>query len=295
MATNDRIWSAIDRLLDLAIEEDIGAGDVTTEALVPETLNAVADFVAREDGVLAGLEVVERLYAKLPGSVALNRRVKSGERFRRGTCLATLEGSARSILTGERTALNILQRMCGVATLAHRFVQAVEGTGTRILDTRKTIPGWRALDKLAVYLGGANNHRRGLYDMILIKDNHVALACRHCPGLGIAQFIRKAREANSLPVEVEVDSLEQLREALEAEPDYVLLDNMDPETLKTALREAGALCKEKKLHRPVFEASGGITLATARTIAETGVDALSAGAITHSAGALDIALDVQTG
>lgn len=284
-------WAPIDRLLDLALAEDVGAGDVTTEALVPEDAVATGAFVAREAGVLAGLEVVERLYGKLDPAVAVTRHLGEGEHFSAGRVLAGIAGPARAILTGERLALNLLQRMSGVATVSDTYARAVEGTKAKIYDTRKTMPGMRALDKLAVCCGGANNHRAGLHDMVLIKDNHLALMGPSCPEGSTACAVAKARQHTDLPVMVEVESLDQLREVLEVEPDMILLDNMDLDMLRESVRVTFGFARDRGLRRPLLEASGGVTLAAVRDIAETGVDRISVGALTHSARSLDIALD----
>jgi len=293
MSLTDDHWRRIDALLDIAIEEDIGPGDVTSRLVLAEDTACRARFVPRENGILAGMEVVERLYRRLDPAVTISIARREGGRIAAGVAFAEAAGPARSLLTGERLALNILQRMSGVATLTHRYVQAVQGTGARICDTRKTLPGWRALDKLAVYLGGGTNHRRGLYDMVLIKDNHVALAGERNSEASAAWGVRVARAGTDLPVEAEVDTLDQLREVLPEEPDFVLLDNMDPDALREAVGLTTRLCREQKLRRPQLEASGGVTLATVRAIAEAGVDRISVGALTHSAPALDIGLDMD--
>jgi nicotinate-nucleotide pyrophosphorylase (carboxylating) len=294
MARREDFWKPIDTLLQLAIDEDIGAGDVTSRVVLPPETCCEATFIAREDGIMAGGEVVQRLYGKLDPAVRFRQQVPEGNPFEGGTAVAVVDGRAESILTGERIALNILQRMCGVATLTHQFVGAVAGTRARIVDTRKTVPGWRRLDKLAVYLGGGTNHRQGLFDMVLIKDNHVALAARANAVVSAALAVRQAREETNLLIEVEVDTLEQLREVLPEEPDMVLLDNMDPDDLREAVALTGRLCAERGLRKPLLEASGNVTLATARAVAEAGVDRISVGTLTHSCRALDIGLDIAS-
>jgi len=284
-------WRDIDALLDLALREDVGPGDATTSLLVPSDARCEGCFAARESGVLAGLSIVERLYARLDPGVRIERLVQEGAHFHPGQKLARIGGPARPILTGERTALNLLQRMCGVATLADAFAAAVRGTQAKIYDTRKTLPGLRALDKLAVLIGGAENHRRGLFDMVLIKDNHLALLSPQCPKGSAACAVAKARAGTKLPIQVEVDSLAQLEEALEAEPDMILLDNMALETLSEAVRLTRSLCADRNLRRPLLEASGGVKLENAADIARTGVDRISVGALTHGARSLDIGLD----
>lgn len=290
MLTQDH-WSMIDRLLDLALEEDVGPGDVTTNTIIPEAATVTGHFVARQSGVLAGMEVVKRLWSKMDDRVEVQSIEQEGKHFHPGNKLARIAGPARSILTGERLALNILQRMSGVASITRTYAETVSHTRAKICDTRKTMPGMRALDKLAVYIGGGHNHRRGLYDMILIKDNHLHLTGPTCPEGSVACAINHAREHSDLPIMVEVDTLDQLKEALEVEPDYVLLDNMDVEMLKEAVRLTNTLSGQLNKRRPLLEASGGVTLQTVRLIAETGVDRISVGALTHSAPSLDIALD----
>jgi nicotinate-nucleotide pyrophosphorylase (carboxylating) len=288
-----RRWELIDRALALALEEDIGPGDVTTETLVPEAATATGRFVMRDGGVAAGLEVVERLYARIDPGVTITRKADPGQHLQPGRPLAVIEGPARAVLTGERLALNLLQRMCGVATLTSLYVEAVRGTRAVICDTRKTLPGLRAFDRIAVYLGGGQNHRDGLFDMILIKDNHLALTQPGCPKGSTACAVQTAREASDLPVMVEVETREQLLEVLEIGPDMILLDNMDLERLGDSVRTTQQFCRERDLRRPLLEASGRVTLETVGAVARTGVDRISVGALTHSARALDVALDLD--
>ena len=275
------------KLIELALREDLGdAGDRTSQALIPEDLTGQAVFVARREGVLAGLPVLPLLLEHFPPRLDLRELARDGDRVRPGTELARLTGSMRSILAAERTALNFLQHLSGVATLARRYVDAVAGTRARILDTRKTTPGWRLREKYAVRQGGAANHRLGLYDGVLIKDNHLA-ALGDVPD-PLAAAVERARAAvgRDLPVEIEVDTLDQLDRVLPLSPDIVLLDNMTPDQLREAVRRRDALAP-----RTLLEASGGVSLETARAIAESGVDRISVGALTHSAPALDIGLD----
>jgi nicotinate-nucleotide pyrophosphorylase (carboxylating) len=273
--------AACRRLVDLALAEDLGTtGDRTSLALIPAEQTAPAAFVARTSGVVAGLPAAAMVCERL----RFEPQLTDGSVVERGTVLATVSGSLQHILSAERTALNFLQRLSGVATLTRRFVDEVRGTSARILDTRKTTPGWRLLEKYAVRMGGGANHRVGLYDAILIKDNHLA-------GLNgnIALAIHRARTApgnESLILEVEVDTLEQLDAALAAGADIVLLDNMSPAQMMEAVRRRNERAPSIQL-----EASGGVSLATVRAIAATGVDRISVGALTHSAPALDIALD----
>lgn len=282
----------VDRLLDLAIDEDVGSGDATTLSLFPDPGKAQGDFTARQNGVMAGGGVVKRLYARLGArfadndkAVAVEVLAEDGRRFEPGDRLLHVSGDASVILMGERTALNLLQRMCAVAGRTSEYVDRTAGTNARIYDTRKTNPGHRVLDKLAVRAGGGMNHRMGLFDMILVKDNHLA----HYGGP--AQAVKAARSRSSLPVMVEVDTLDQLREVLAAEPDFVLLDNMDAATLRQAVDMTDAASAEKGLRRPKLEASGGINLDTVAAAAASGVDRISVGALTHGAGSVDIGLD----
>jgi len=265
-----------------ALAEDVGSGDITTESLVPRNARAAADVVAREPLVACGIEFAQRVFRTLSRAVRFTTPRRDGDFCGAHEILFTVEGPARALLTGERTALNLLQRLSGVATAAHRAVELVEGTGAAILDTRKTTPGWRALEKYAVACGGGVNHREGLFDAVLIKDNHLA----YCKGMPLAEVVAKARAAcPGKKIELEVDTFAQLREALKGKPDWILLDNFSP----ARLRRAVALCRG----RVKTEASGGITLETLRAHAETGVDAVSLGALTHSARAVDIALDFR--
>ena len=273
----------IEPVVRLALAEDLGrTGDVTARACIPEGSRLRAAFVARKPGVLAGVDCV-RLAARIldPGA-AVEQRLRDGATFEAGATLVEVEADARALLAAERTALNLLGRLCGIGTLTRTYVEAVAGTGVRIADTRKTTPGLRALEKHAVLCGGGLNHRFGLDDAILIKDNHVAV----CGGVGEA--VRRARAAagHLMKVEVEVDGLDQLDEALAERPDVIMLDNF---TLPM-LREAVARVTDRPA-RPVLEASGGVSLDTVRGIAETGVDVISVGALTHSAPSLDIGLD----
>jgi len=276
-------------LIDFALTEDLGdEGDVTSRATIPEDLQGRAAFVARSEGVLAGVEAAARVCARVDHQLQFSPIRADGYRLGKGETFATVEGPMRSILTAERTALNFLQRLSGVATLTRRYVDAVAGLPVKILDTRKTTPGWRLLEKYAVRVGGGTNHRVGLHDMVLIKDNHLAAMRNAVPGANEIQAAIDAVRSRfpKLKVEVEVDSLEQLDRALAAGPDIVLLDNMPVEQLRAAVARRNATAPGVQL-----ESSGGVTLQTVRAIAETGVDRISVGALTHSAKALDIALD----
>jgi nicotinate-nucleotide pyrophosphorylase (carboxylating) len=272
-------------LVELALAEDIGpAGDRTSLALIDPEAEATAAFVARRAGVVAGLPAVELVCLAVDPKLILSPRVMDGTPLRRGMILATLSGPLRSILKAERTALNFLQHLSGIATLTRRFVRRVQGTQAKIFDTRKTLPGWRVLQKYAVRMGGGYNHRMSLSDGILIKDNHlVALGGQVQRAIELAQ--RYSGNA-ALPVEVEVESWEQFEQALAARPDIIMLDNMNVPWIRRAVRRRQQTAPQVQL-----EASGGVTLATVREIARTGVDRISVGALTHSAPALDIALD----
>lgn len=267
----------------LALAEDLGAGDVTTRALVPEAAAARAQMRAREPLVMAGLPFAEAAFRQLSSSVLVKFVAQEGQPVSAGDVFLEVAGPARALLSAERVALNFVQRLSGVATLTARFVAAVEGTGAQILDTRKTTPGWRRFEKYAVACGGGRNHRMGLYDMILVKDNHL-VALRAETANPISAAIRRARSAGpGLKVEIEADTLDQVKQALEAGADLILLDNMTLEQLRAAV----VLSRGKAQ----TEASGGVNLSTVRAIAETGVDFISVGALTHSAPAVDIGLD----
>ncbi len=266
----------IDALVARALAEDLGDGDVTSTATVPAEARAAATITQKAPGVIFGLDCAEAVFRALDPDVRLSRRVAEGE-WRDGGPVLDIEGSARAIVSAERTALNFLGRLSGVATLTARHVAAIAGTGARILDTRKTTPGLRALEKAAVAAGGATNHRAGLYDAILIKENHAAAAG------GVGEAVRLARAAApELPLEVECRDLAEVDEALAAGAPRILLDNMDLEQLREAVAHVGG--------RAELEASGGVTLEGLRDIAETGVDFISVGALTHSAPTLDLSL-----
>ncbi len=277
--------TACRRLVDLALAEDLGPiGDRTSRALIPADQMGTAAFVVRTEGVVAGLPAARMVCEAVSADLVFKPVISDGTRIEKGGSLATVSGPLRAILAAERTALNFLQRLSGIASLTRRYVAATAGFPAAILDTRKTTPGWRLLEKYAVRMGGGTNHRVGLFDGILIKDNHLA-------GLDgdvqLAVTMARSAEGNDwLPVEVEVDTLDQLEEALAARADIVLLDNMTPDQLRAAVRRRDELGAFTKL-----EASGGVTLNTVREIASTGVDRISIGAITHSATALDIGLD----
>lgn len=270
----------LDAFLRLALEEDVGPGDVTTEAVVPAGVRVRAVVLVKEGGVVAGLPVAARLFTLLDPSLSFRPRLADGDEVRQIPAVAAeMEGSARAVLTGERVALNLLQRLSGIATLTRRCVEAAKGR-VEILDTRKTTPGMRKLEKYAVAVGGGKNHRFGLYDGVLIKDNHI----RAVGGIREAVVRARAKVHQGLRIEVECSSLDEVEEALAAGADIVLLDNMDVPTLREAVRRVAGRAKT--------EASGGITLANLPDVAATGVDAISLGVLTHSARALDMSLEV---
>lgn len=272
---------SIDGLIDLAFEEDIGIGDITTESTVSSTERGVGTLLAKSDGVIAGLPIVEHTFHKLDSELIFRAFVEDGDAINSGTTIAEVRGSAKSILIAERTALNFLQRLSGVATLTSQFVKAVADYDVKIVDTRKTTPGWRAIQKYAVCVGGGHNHRFGLYDGVLIKDNHIVAAG------GITSAVQQARKAapHTAKIEVEVETFEQVNEALEARADILLLDNMSLELMKRVVQQID--------DQAVTEASGGITLDRVRAVASTGVDYISVGALTHSAMPMDISLTLM--
>lgn len=271
--------------IEASLAEDVGSGDATTLATVPENAQATAVIAAREPLVVAGLNFAMAAFQALSREIDLVEQCADGQRLPPGSSLLNVRGQARAILTAERVALNFLQRLCGVASLTRVFVDAVAGTKAKILDTRKTTPGWRRFEKYAVSCGGGQNHRFGLFDMVLIKDNHLAALRSEKPN-AIAAAVQRAREKYpQLKVEVEADTIQQVRQALDAGADIILLDNMTTAQLSEAVELVGGRTK--------LEASGGVNLNTVRSIAETGVDFISVGAITHSARAMDIGLDFK--
>ena len=277
--TPDEVRAAIQS----ALAEDVGTGDVTTLACIPTHSKSTALMVAREPLVVAGLEFAIETFLSLSPNLTIRRLATDGHRLDPGQAALEVSGSTRAILTGERVALNFIQRLSGVATQTARYLEAVAGTPVKILDTRKTTPGWRRFEKYAVACGGGTNHRVGLYDLILIKDNHLAALAGEQPNAIAAAVARSRAMYPALQVEVEADKLAQVRQAVDAGADIVLLDNM----ALPDLREAVAIVAG----RAKTEASGGITLSTIRGVAETGVDFISVGALTHSARAVDLGLD----
>ena len=275
----------IRQAVQVALAEDIGDGDATTLATVPETTTARAVMRAREPLVVAGLDFAEAAFRELSAAVKIERLAKDGRRVNGGEILLKISGLARAILSAERVALNFVQRLSGIATLTAQFVDAIKDTPAQILDTRKTTPGWRRFEKYAVTCGGGRNHRMGLFDMVLIKDNHLA-ALRDALPNAIAAAVRRAREKfPQLKIEVEADTLEQAEQAAVAGADIILLDNMNPVQLRLAVQKIKGRAKT--------EASGGVNLAGVQTIAKTGVDFISIGALTHSARAVDMGLDFE--
>ena len=268
----------LERVAFAALAEDLGDGDVTTEATVDADATGGADLVVKEPGVVCGLAVAEAVFRAVDPELRFERLVEEGASVAAGTAVARVAGPERAILTGERTALNFLARLSGIATLTRRYVDAVDGTGAAILDTRKTTPGLRALEKHAVATGGGRNHRFGLDDGVLVKDNHLRAAG------SVASAVERLRAATPLPIEVECDTLEQVSEALAAGAEALLLDNMIPDQLRAAVALARG--------RARLEASGGVTLENVRDVAETGVDEISVGALTHSARSLDVSLEL---
>jgi len=270
--------NSINLLISLALKEDIGKGDITTNTLIPPNQKAQAHIIVKQSGIIAGLPLVNTIYKHLNKNINITPKVKDGAKVKKGQVVAVIKGSARAILTGERTVLNFLGRFSGIATLTNQYVQQVREYKVKILDTRKTIPGWRELDKYAVRTGGGTNHRMGLYDAILIKNNHLAI-------LG---GINRLNPCNlRLPLEIEVRNLNEFRTALGLKPNIIMLDNIKPPEIKKAVQLRNKLNPEIKL-----EVSGGINLKNIQQFASTGVDYISIGALTHSAPALDIAMKV---
>ncbi len=277
-----------EHLIELGLQEDLRErGDLTCQSTIPESLNASVNIVSRQHGVLSGLVVIPCVFKHLPGNITWKLHLQDGDSVERGSLVATISGPVRSLLIGERTVLNFLTHLSGIATRTAEFVRAIHGTNAIILDTRKTLPGYRLLQKYAVRCGGGTNHRMGLYDGVLIKDNHLAARGDASCASAVADA-RAYLKSIGLPpmVEIEVDSLEQLRDALAQQPDIVLLDNMGPDMLKEAVQIRNAIAPATRL-----EASGGVTLQTVRAIAETGVERISIGGLTHSSPALDLGFD----
>lgn len=278
------IQEEIDKIINNAFREDVGTDDVTTSATILPSVVGEAGFLVKDNGIIAGLDVTSRVFELYDRELQFTTYVKNGDRVKYGDMIASISGRAASILTAERTALNFLQRMSGIATLAGKFAEAVKHTKAVIIDTRKTVPGLRVIDKLAVSQSGCRNHRQGLYDMFLIKDNHIAAAGSIKKAV---ESCRKyaAQKGYDFKIEVEVTNLEQTTEALESKADIIMLDNFELNKMKEAVN----LISSKAL----IEASGGVNLDTVREIAETGVDYISVGALTHSVKAMDISLNLS--
>ncbi len=271
-------YKKIKNLINLALKEDIGSGDITTEAVIPKDLKVWAFILAKEEGIIAGLEIAKFVFQTLEPKIIFKKLVKDGNRVKAGEKIAKIYGKSREILTAERTALNFLQRLSGIATLTNEFVQKVKPFKAKILDTRKTTPGLRMLEKYAVRVGGGKNHRLGLWDEILIKGNHIDL-------VGLKEAVKGAKGLGK-KVEVETRNLKEVKEALESGADIIMLDNMDLKMIKEGVKLIGK--------RAIIEASGGVNMDNVREIAKTGVDWISVGRLTHSARALDISLRIKT-
>ncbi len=276
------------KLINLALSEDIGSGDITSLSTVPASQRANAKIVAKQNMVLAGINVAAEVFRAVDKKIRIRIKKRDGQKVKKGGVIATLEGPARSLLSAERTALNFLQRLSGIATLTNEFVRAVKGTGVKILDTRKTAPGWRTLEKYAVRVGGGMNHRAGLYDMFLIKNNHVDIAGSVTEAILRAKHYRRFK---SLPIEAEVRNFCELQEAITTGADVIMLDNFSPKMVKNAVKMTKKMAKMVG-NSPKIELSGGITLKNIKKYAKTGVDFISVGALTHSATAADICMRV---
>jgi nicotinate-nucleotide pyrophosphorylase (carboxylating) len=278
---NRKVKEAAHILIDLALKDDVGEGDITTDNIVPAEIRRKAKMVAKTDGVVAGLPVAEMVFKKLDHDLIWNELTPDGSKVKKGDVLVEFEGTYRALLTGERTALNFLQRLSGIATMSAIYADAVKDFQTVILDTRKTLPGFNKLDKYAVKTGGANNHRLGLHDMAMIKDNHIEVA----GGITAAVKAVRASVDHGIKIEVETTTLEQVQEAIDAKADIIMLDNMDLETMRKGVQLIAGRAK--------IEASGNITLERLRDVAATGVDYISIGALTHSVSAMDISQRIE--
>lgn len=274
----------INKLLDLGIEEDINTGDVTTESIIPESMNAVATMTAKQDGVISGFEIVKMVYDRFQDDVVFTPYFKDGDFVKKGEVILKIEATYPTLLKGERLSLNLFQRMSGIATETAKYVRELEGTGTQLLDTRKTAPGMRVIDKLAVKHGGGTNHRMGLYDMAMIKDNHIKMAG------GIPKAVEQVRAKidPSIKIEVETTNLVEVKQAIEAGADIIMLDNMSNEAMKEAVDVIKAAGKGIKT-----EASGNMSIPRLIEVAATGVDYISVGALTHTVKAMDISMNIQ--
>jgi len=272
---------SIEKLIDLSIKEDIAQGDITTNNIIPENSTAIAQIVSKTYGVIAGMPLAEIIFKKLDKNISFKQLFADGENVEPKNVLAEISGSYRAILSGERLALNFLQRMSGIATETQKYVKAIENYKTKILDTRKTIPGFRILDKYAVKTGGGTNHRFGLYDMVMIKDNHIKVAG------SITNAVKQIKKniKQNIKIEVETTNLEEVKEALKANADIIMLDNMSIDIMKQAVKIIN--------HKSLSEASGNMSLDKVKEVAATGVDFISVGALTHSVKAMDISLNIK--
>ena len=274
----------LSEIIKKALEEDIKSGDITTEAIIMYSVFAEGIFLVKADGVIAGLNIAEKVFQMIDKEVVFKKLIEDGDKVSSGKIIAQVEGNASSILTGERTALNFLQRMSGIATLTNSFVEKIKNTKAKILDTRKTVPGLRMLDKEAVQLGGGKNHRIGLFDMFLIKDNHIEVAGSITNAVNSCRKYQQEKNSN-LKIEVETKNLDEVKEALACKADIIMLDNFDLPKMKEAVLLINGMC--------TVEASGSININNVKEVAETGVDFISVGALTHSVKALDISLEVE--
>lgn len=271
----------IDKLIDLALEEDIHTGDITTESIIPESSQAVATMTAKADGVISGLNVIKNVFGRFQKDLVWTPFVKDGDHVKKGDVILRIEASYPTLLRGERLSLNIFQRMSGIATETNRYVQELKDTNTQLLDTRKTAPGLRVLDKLAVKHGGGTNHRMGLYDMVMIKDNHIKMAG------SITKAVEQVRQnvPSEIKIEVETTTLAEVQEALDCKVDIIMLDNMTNETMTQAVQLINGKAKT--------EASGNMNIPRLKEVAATGVDFISVGALTHTVSAMDISMNIQ--
>lgn len=273
----------INKILDLGIEEDINTGDITTDSIIPATMNGVATMTAKQDGVISGLNVVKMVYERFQSDVVFTPYFKDGDAVKRGDVILKIEATYPTLLRGERLSLNIFQRMCGIATETAKYVKELEGTHTELLDTRKTAPGLRVLDKMAVKHGGGTNHRMGLYDMAMIKDNHIKMAG------GIAKAVEqvRARIAEDIKIEVETTNIDEVHQAIAAGADIIMLDNMDTNSMAETVKIINAANKGIKT-----EASGNMSIPRLKEVAATGVDYISVGALTHTVKGMDISMNI---
>lgn len=273
----------INKLLDLGIEEDINTGDITTESIIPASMNGVATMTAKQDGVISGLDIVKMVYLRFQDDIVFTPYVKDGDTVKKGDVILKVEATYPTLLRGERLSLNIFQRMCGIATETAKYVKELTNTHTELLDTRKTAPGLRVLDKMAVKHGGGTNHRMGLYDMAMIKDNHIKMAG------GIAKAVEQVRSriAQGIKIEVETTNIDEVHQAIEAGADIIMLDNMDTPTMTEAVKIIHAAGKGIKT-----EASGNMSIPRLKEVASTGVDYISVGALTHTVKGMDISMNI---